>query len=315
MALEDFTSQEESPGLPRLYKRDTESEASIPVVFVQNGGGGGGGGDASAANQVIANAALGAPADAEATGDGTIIALLKRVRTVLGSLSTSALQGTGNTTLASILAKLTADPSTGALQGTGNTSLASILAKLTSDPSTATLQGTGNTALTAMNAKGPAVVTASAFTRPADINAYTALDAVSNNTTAGSVTPITLAVARANDAPTQIRRLDLMISGATSPWANQTLRAHLFRSTPVTTSGDNALFAVPMAGYLGYIDIYMGPALTDGVQGSGALAVGSEMTVLPASGTVNVFALLQTMSTVTPASASTFTLSAELWRG
>lgn len=38
---------------------------------------------ATAGNQTTANTALGAPADAEATGDGSIIALLKRIRTIL----------------------------------------------------------------------------------------------------------------------------------------------------------------------------------------------------------------------------------------
>lgn len=49
-------------------------------------GGGGGGGDASAANQATEIAALGAPADAEATGNGSIIAILKRLRTLLGNV-------------------------------------------------------------------------------------------------------------------------------------------------------------------------------------------------------------------------------------
>jgi hypothetical protein len=55
---------------------------------VTGGTGGGGGGDASAANQATEIAALGAPADAEATANGSIIAVLKRIRTLLsGSLA------------------------------------------------------------------------------------------------------------------------------------------------------------------------------------------------------------------------------------
>ena len=106
--------------------------------YVSPGGSSGGGGDASAANQLAGNttltaidgklaaalplpvgaataaaqattnAALGAPADAEATGDGSIVGLLKRLRTLLAALplptgaSTSANQTTGNASLASI---------------------------------------------------------------------------------------------------------------------------------------------------------------------------------------------------------------------
>lgn len=46
-------------------------------------------GAATGASQDTTNAALGAPADAEATGDGSSIALLKRLRTLLGSLLTT----------------------------------------------------------------------------------------------------------------------------------------------------------------------------------------------------------------------------------
>jgi len=60
----------------------------------------GGGGDASAANQATANAALGAPADAEATGNGTIIAVLKRIRTLLGNIGAGVASGSLRVTVA-----------------------------------------------------------------------------------------------------------------------------------------------------------------------------------------------------------------------
>lgn len=60
----------------------------------------GGGGDASAANQATANAALGAPADAEATGNGTIVAVLKRIRTLLGNIGAGAASGSLRVTVA-----------------------------------------------------------------------------------------------------------------------------------------------------------------------------------------------------------------------
>lgn len=53
----------------------------------------GGGGDASAANQILQIAALGAPADVEASGNGSIIALLKRLRTLLAGGLPAALIG------------------------------------------------------------------------------------------------------------------------------------------------------------------------------------------------------------------------------
>lgn len=60
---------------------DGDVSASNPLPVVLTGG-------ATSANQVTEIAALGAPADAEAAGDGSIIALLKRLRTLLGSTLT-----------------------------------------------------------------------------------------------------------------------------------------------------------------------------------------------------------------------------------
>lgn len=57
---------------------DGDVSASNPLPVVLTGG-------ATSVNQVTEIAALGAPADAEAAGDGSIIALLKRLRTILGS--------------------------------------------------------------------------------------------------------------------------------------------------------------------------------------------------------------------------------------
>ena len=54
-------------------------------------------GGATAANQATANAALGAPADAEASADGSIVALLKRLRTLLGGTLAVALPASQQT--------------------------------------------------------------------------------------------------------------------------------------------------------------------------------------------------------------------------
>lgn len=81
------------------------------------------------------------------------------------ALATAAAQATGNTALADILAKLSADPATQTTLAAilaklssdpaTQTTLAAVLAKLSSDPATATLQGTGNTALASILAKLP----------------------------------------------------------------------------------------------------------------------------------------------------------------
>lgn len=68
--------------------------------------------------------------------------------------ATAANQSTGNTSLASILAKLSADPAT-------QTTLAAILAKLTADPSTATNQSSELTLVGGVTETAPASDTAS----------------------------------------------------------------------------------------------------------------------------------------------------------
>ena len=128
---------------------------------------GGGGGDASAANQALEIAALGATADAEAAGNGSIIAILKRIRTLLGGtlavsgtfwqatqpvsaaalpLPSNAAQETGGN-LATIAGK---DFATSAKQDTGNTSLSTIAGK---DFATSAKQDTGNTSLATIAGK------------------------------------------------------------------------------------------------------------------------------------------------------------------
>ncbi len=119
----------------------------------------GGGGDASAANQATQIAALGATTDAEASADGSIIALLKRLRTLLASpiavsgpltdtqLRASAVPVSGTfwpVTQPVSLASMPSTPvtnanldaalstlATGAKQDTGNASVASIDGKIT----------------------------------------------------------------------------------------------------------------------------------------------------------------------------------------
>lgn len=57
-------------------------------------------GAATEAQQDTANAALGAPADAEATGNGTILGILKRIRTLLGNIGAGVAAGSLRVTVA-----------------------------------------------------------------------------------------------------------------------------------------------------------------------------------------------------------------------
>ena len=159
---------------------------------------------------------------------------------------------------------------------------------------------------------GKIAVAQATLTRPANTTAYTANTIVANNATAGSVVPITLAVARSNDKTVMIRRLRLKVND--TAWLNAVVRVHLYKDSPTFAVGDggNWISGTTESTYIGYADIVLDRQFSDPfVKGFGVPAVGSEWNVEPSAGTQNIFAVLETRSAVTPGSAKTFTLAAE----
>jgi len=101
----------------------------------------------------------------------------------------------------------------------------------------------------------PAAVVASAtFTRPSNTTAYAIGQLVANSTTAGSVTPMALSVARINGLTGQMRRFRLEKSGTTTTSA--AFIVYFFSQPPVPTVGDGTAFATSGNAY------YMG-SVTD----------------------------------------------------
>lgn len=157
---------------------------------------------------------------------------------------------------------------------------------------------------------GTTVIASGTFTRPSDTTAYAVGDLVANSTTAGSVVPISLTVARANDTTGMIRRCALATSSTST--TNASFRAHLYNVSPTPANGDNGAYSTSgVAGYLGALDITLGQAFTDGAKGIGTPNTGSEVNFVPASGTRVVYALIEARAAYTPTSAGTFTLSCE----
>lgn len=136
------------------------------------------------------------------------------------------------------------------------------------------------------------------FNRPADTTAYTIGDNVSNNTTAGSVTPLSFALSASAGTIQRIR-----IRKSNEAVATPTIRLWLFESSPTPGSGDNAAFAQPLAASVGYVDV---PIISAGSDD----AVGWEDCHIPVTA-ATAYGLLQTQSAFTPASAETFTVT--LW--
>ena len=138
----------------------------------------------------------------------------------------------------------------------------------------------------------------SRFTRPADTTAYTANDAVANNTTAGSVTPLSFGMAFNHGAITQVRvrKTDQSVS-------TPTIRVWLYAASPTPGAGDNAAFAHPIAESLNFVDVSVVNAGSDD-------AAGWTPCYRPYSaGTV--YALLQAITAFTPASEEVFQV--DIW--
>lgn len=160
----------------------------------------------------------------------------------------------------------------------------------------------------------PLIPTGVSFNRVADTNAYASGDLVANSTTAASCnignSGFTLALARANDIPGRLSSCRLRKSGTSN--TNAFFRVHWFNINPLTSApanGDNGVYTpANKAGYLGFMDINFMNVFGDGCVGIAAPSQGNYLDFTPASGTQNLFALLEARGAYTPASGETFTL-------
>lgn len=158
-----------------------------------------------------------------------------------------------------------------------------------------------------------AIVSSTAtMTRPADTTAYAIGDLVANSTTAGSVTPFTFAVSRVTNGLVSI--IGGKIEKSTTSVTSAFFRLHLYQTSPTVTNGDNAAWLSIKAGYLGALDITVDRAFSDGASGIGVPVIGSEIIAVPASGTVNIFGLLEARGAYTPGNAETFLPSLRMYR-
>lgn len=155
--------------------------------------------------------------------------------------------------------------------------------------------------------------TASAMTRPANTTPYTALDAVSNNATAGSVTAISLTASDINDQPIALTRC--RIASTDTGVAGKSFRVWLYSADPTASSGivggDNAAFSTKQGAFIGTM-VGTFYTFSDGSVATCVPEFGQFIITTPTSGARTVFALLQTLDAFTPsANSTTFTLTIE----
>lgn len=149
---------------------------------------------------------------------------------------------------------------------------------------------------------------AASFTRPADTTAYASGDLVANSTTAGSVVPLALEPALIAGGTRLVRRVKLRKSG--TGVTNASFRVHFYDASPTVANGDNGAWSTNLvAEYLGWADVTIDKAFTDGALGIGAPASGAE---IPFGRAAGLFALIEARGAYTPASGEVFTVEAEV---
>jgi len=151
------------------------------------------------------------------------------------------------------------------------------------------------------------------FSRPANTTAYASGDLVANSATAGSVTATQiLGFGRGPGGSAILRRVGIMKSGTST--TNADFRVHFYKTSAITcANGDNGAFSTDnVANYLGYADVTVSTAFTDGSIGYGAPAVGSEFMFTPDAAGRSIYALVEARAAYTPASGETFTIIADM---
>lgn len=155
------------------------------------------------------------------------------------------------------------------------------------------------------------IIASGSVTRPADTNAYAIGDLIANSVTAGSVTPMSLTAARVNQGTGMVRRVRLKVND--TAWAAAVVRVHFYKNSPTCANGDNGAWSTTESEYLGSCDVTFDKSFSDPVvKGIGVPAAGSEINFDCASSSQLIYALLESRSVVTPASAKVFSLVAEI---
>lgn len=152
------------------------------------------------------------------------------------------------------------------------------------------------------------IETTATITRPSDTNAYSSGDLIANNTTAGSVTPMTFVIPYGQGV--KIYRASVKINSATP--TNAKFRLHLYKDSPTVTNGDNGAWLSTLSGYLGAIDIDASTlTFSDSTAAFGnyiSSTVFSPM-LFSTDSDFKIYGLLTATASYTPTSAEVFTVT------
>lgn len=166
----------------------------------------------------------------------------------------------------------------------------------------------------------PVIATATAVTRPANTTVYSAGDAVSNNATAASVTPISFAASDINNAPVEILGGRCFTTDTGPGAASAAFELYLFNADPTANSGvgagDNAAWSQKLINCVGVLSGTFRASL-DGSFAEFVPAGPAAVVTTPLSGGTTLYGLVKTLGAFTPSANSTtftFTLVGEQGR-
>ncbi len=147
------------------------------------------------------------------------------------------------------------------------------------------------------------ILNSASFTRPADTTAYAAGDLVANNTTAGSVVPLTFNFKEAGGLPIWLRSVTMRKTQASVTNAN--FRLWFLSASPTVTNGDNGAIAGAFLSSVLFEPVLLdATALLTGGGAIGSSVFDAEMLQLRAP----CYMLVEAMAAYTPASGEVFTL-------
>lgn len=147
------------------------------------------------------------------------------------------------------------------------------------------------------------------LTRPANTTPYSALDSISDNATAGSVTALVSAnFSDTNDAPVFITHIE--IKSTDTGLNGKTLRARVFRSDPTASTGvgagDNATYSNKQAGLVATFIGTMQSGISDGAAGTLVAANGLPgIVAYPVTGARTFYVQYESVDGFTPSANST----------
>jgi hypothetical protein len=270
-----------------------------------------------------ANTTLGAKTDAKSVAtDATSVSAMSVFKQISASIQAAATSLAGTLTVAT---HAVTQSGTWAVTQSGSWALsagAALIGKVGIDqttPGTTNKVSIGTDGTVALNAALPAgtnviggvkqrafAVAGSVVTRPANVTPYTALDAVSNNATAASVTATSFALSDTNDDTIALERMRL--ATADTGVSGKAFRVYLYQADPTASTGvvggDNAAFSTKQGAFIGSMSGSF-RTFSDGCVAVLTPDEGSRIITAPTSGAKTVFGLLQTLNDFTPSGNST----------